>query len=211
MLCSGGSGWSRGRRAPFLWPGLDEDEGSCNLTDSKPPEPPANVSTRRQAADRQQLHTGNTIHLHGLFMQLQLTKMFFFLFSQIFIKLIYFEPVVREPTFAALQWVLLYHLPFHVVEMMRCVKGDLSLFLYRDLDELCSVPEMAFYGLKLLCLPKHGDQKNVRSKDPGCVGQTCLLFVRKPLMKYNNRSAGITNMLKMWLCHHSPKDLSIWH
>ncbi|XP_041803855.1 condensin-2 complex subunit D3 [Chelmon rostratus] len=49
----------------------------------------------------------------------------------IFSKLLYFEPVIGELTFAAAQ----------------------------DMSKLRSVPEMAFYGLQLLCLPKHGDQK----------------------------------------------------
>ncbi|XP_045927155.1 condensin-2 complex subunit D3 [Micropterus dolomieu] len=51
--------------------------------------------------------------------------------TQIFSKLLYFEPVIGEPTFAAGQ----------------------------DITKLRSVPEMAFYGLQLLCSPKHGDQK----------------------------------------------------
>ncbi|XP_034537815.1 condensin-2 complex subunit D3 isoform X2 [Notolabrus celidotus] len=51
--------------------------------------------------------------------------------TQIFSKLLSFEPVVGEPTFAAEQ----------------------------DITKLRSVPEMAFYGLRLLCSPKHGDQK----------------------------------------------------
>ncbi|XP_049592044.1 condensin-2 complex subunit D3 [Syngnathus scovelli] len=50
---------------------------------------------------------------------------------QIFTKLIYFEPVIGEPNFSA----------------------------ERDVRELRSVPEMAFYGLQLICAPKHGDQK----------------------------------------------------
>ncbi|XP_034408287.1 condensin-2 complex subunit D3 isoform X2 [Cyclopterus lumpus] len=50
--------------------------------------------------------------------------------TQIFSKLLYFEPAIGEMTFAAL-----------------------------DITELRSVPEMAFYGLQLLCSPKHGDQK----------------------------------------------------
>ncbi|XP_074532674.1 condensin-2 complex subunit D3 isoform X2 [Halichoeres trimaculatus] len=52
-------------------------------------------------------------------------------FAQIFSSLLSFEPVVGEPTFAADQ----------------------------DITELRSVPEMAFYGLQLLCSPQHGDQK----------------------------------------------------
>ncbi|XP_049457118.1 condensin-2 complex subunit D3 [Epinephelus fuscoguttatus] len=51
--------------------------------------------------------------------------------TKIFSKLLYFEPVIGELTFTAPQ----------------------------DITELRSVPEMAFFGLKLLCLPKHGDQK----------------------------------------------------
>ncbi|XP_056250604.1 condensin-2 complex subunit D3 [Seriola aureovittata] len=50
---------------------------------------------------------------------------------QIFTKLLYFEPVIGELTVAAEQ----------------------------DIIKLRSVPEMAFYGLQMLCLPKHGDQK----------------------------------------------------
>ncbi|XP_073337425.1 condensin-2 complex subunit D3 [Pagrus major] len=50
---------------------------------------------------------------------------------QIFSKLLYFEPVIGELSFAA----------------------------PRDITKLRSVPEMAFYGLQLLCSPKHGDQK----------------------------------------------------
>uniref|UniRef100_A0A8C4HSL5 Condensin complex subunit 1 C-terminal domain-containing protein n=1 Tax=Dicentrarchus labrax TaxID=13489 RepID=A0A8C4HSL5_DICLA len=46
-------------------------------------------------------------------------------------ELLYFEPVIGELTFDAVQ----------------------------DISKLRSVPEMAFYGLQLLCLPKHGDQK----------------------------------------------------
>ncbi|XP_031735143.1 condensin-2 complex subunit D3 isoform X2 [Anarrhichthys ocellatus] len=52
-------------------------------------------------------------------------------FTQIFSKLLYFEPVIGEMTFAA-PW---------------------------DITKLRSVPEMAFYGLQLLCSPKHGDKK----------------------------------------------------
>ncbi|KAI3363176.1 hypothetical protein L3Q82_011545, partial [Scortum barcoo] len=51
--------------------------------------------------------------------------------TQIFSKLLYFEPVIGDLTFAAVQ----------------------------DITKLRSVPEMAFYGLQLLCSPKHGDQK----------------------------------------------------
>ncbi|XP_054885394.1 condensin-2 complex subunit D3 isoform X2 [Poeciliopsis prolifica] len=51
--------------------------------------------------------------------------------TQIFSKLLYLEPVLRELTFA----------------------------VPRDLCELQSVPEMAFHGLKLLCSPRHGEQK----------------------------------------------------
>uniref|UniRef100_A0A3Q1H262 Condensin-2 complex subunit D3 n=1 Tax=Acanthochromis polyacanthus TaxID=80966 RepID=A0A3Q1H262_9TELE len=50
---------------------------------------------------------------------------------RIFSKLLYFEPVIGELTFAA----------------------------ERDVAKLRTVPEMAFYGLQLLCSPKHGDQK----------------------------------------------------
>ncbi|KAM9809913.1 condensin-2 complex subunit D3 isoform X2 [Syngnathus typhle] len=50
---------------------------------------------------------------------------------QIFTKLIYFEPVIGEPDFSA----------------------------ERDVRELRSLPEMAFYGLQLICAPQHGDQK----------------------------------------------------
>ncbi|XP_043992629.1 condensin-2 complex subunit D3 isoform X1 [Gambusia affinis] len=51
--------------------------------------------------------------------------------TQIFSKLLYIEPVLRELTFA----------------------------VPRDLCELRSVPEMAFHGLKLLCSSRHGEQK----------------------------------------------------
>ncbi|XP_028324402.1 condensin-2 complex subunit D3 isoform X2 [Gouania willdenowi] len=50
--------------------------------------------------------------------------------SQIFTKLLYFEPVTGEPSF---------HPP-------------------QDVTELRSIPEMSFYGLQLLCSPTHGDQ-----------------------------------------------------
>uniref|UniRef100_A0A3Q1AYP7 Condensin-2 complex subunit D3 n=1 Tax=Amphiprion ocellaris TaxID=80972 RepID=A0A3Q1AYP7_AMPOC len=56
---------------------------------------------------------------------------------RIFSKLLYFEPVIGELTFFV-------------------------SFLHRDVAKLRSVPEMAFYGLQLLCSPKHGDQKEVR-------------------------------------------------
>ncbi|XP_051936974.1 condensin-2 complex subunit D3 [Hippocampus zosterae] len=49
----------------------------------------------------------------------------------IFSKLLYFEPVIGELNFAAGQ----------------------------DINELRSIPEMAFYGLQLICSAKHGDQK----------------------------------------------------
>uniref|UniRef100_A0A3P9HQG6 Non-SMC condensin II complex subunit D3 n=1 Tax=Oryzias latipes TaxID=8090 RepID=A0A3P9HQG6_ORYLA len=52
-------------------------------------------------------------------------------FTQIFCKLLHFEPVLGEITFAA----------------------------PRDMTEMRSIPEMAFYGLELLCSAKHGDQK----------------------------------------------------
>uniref|UniRef100_A0A3Q3D1S0 Non-SMC condensin II complex, subunit D3 n=1 Tax=Hippocampus comes TaxID=109280 RepID=A0A3Q3D1S0_HIPCM len=48
----------------------------------------------------------------------------------IFSKLLYFEPVIGELNFAAGQ----------------------------DINELRSIPEMAFYGLQLICSAKHGDQ-----------------------------------------------------
>ncbi|CAG05147.1 unnamed protein product, partial [Tetraodon nigroviridis] len=51
--------------------------------------------------------------------------------AQVFSKLLYFEPVVGELNFAAVQ----------------------------DITKLKTVPEMAFYGMQMLCLPKHGDQK----------------------------------------------------
>ncbi|XP_062286238.1 condensin-2 complex subunit D3 isoform X2 [Scomber scombrus] len=51
--------------------------------------------------------------------------------TQIFSKLLYFEPAIGELTFSAGQ----------------------------DFTKLRSVPEMAFYGLQLLYSPKHGDQK----------------------------------------------------
>ncbi|XP_054653328.1 condensin-2 complex subunit D3 isoform X2 [Dunckerocampus dactyliophorus] len=51
--------------------------------------------------------------------------------TQIFSKLLYFDPVVSELTFAAGQ----------------------------DVTKMQSIPEMAFYGLQLLCSPKHGDQR----------------------------------------------------
>uniref|UniRef100_A0A669ELN4 Non-SMC condensin II complex, subunit D3 n=1 Tax=Oreochromis niloticus TaxID=8128 RepID=A0A669ELN4_ORENI len=50
---------------------------------------------------------------------------------QIFSNLLYFEPTIGKPVFAAEQ----------------------------DITKLRSIPEMAFYGLQLLCSPKHGDQK----------------------------------------------------
>lgn len=34
----------------------------------------------------------------------------------------------------------------------------------RDITKLKTVPEMSFYGMQMLCLPKHGDQKEVRSR-----------------------------------------------
>ncbi|XP_059215745.1 condensin-2 complex subunit D3 [Centropristis striata] len=51
--------------------------------------------------------------------------------TQIFIKLLYTEPVIGEIRFAVEQ----------------------------DITALKSVPEMAFYGMQLLLSPKHGDQK----------------------------------------------------
>ncbi|XP_042290067.1 condensin-2 complex subunit D3 [Thunnus maccoyii] len=51
--------------------------------------------------------------------------------TQIFSKLLYFEPAIGELTFAAGQ----------------------------EITKLKSIPEMAFYGLQLLYSPKHGDQK----------------------------------------------------
>ncbi|XP_029922361.1 condensin-2 complex subunit D3 [Myripristis murdjan] len=50
---------------------------------------------------------------------------------QMFIKLIYFEPVTGELRFDAQQ----------------------------EINGLKSIPELAFYGLRLLCSPSHGDQK----------------------------------------------------
>ncbi|KAK5908137.1 hypothetical protein CgunFtcFv8_016218 [Champsocephalus gunnari] len=52
-------------------------------------------------------------------------------FTQIFSKLLSFEPIVGGSTFSAQQ----------------------------DINKLKSVPEMAFYGLQLLCSPTHGEQK----------------------------------------------------
>uniref|UniRef100_A0A8D0AJM9 Non-SMC condensin II complex, subunit D3 n=1 Tax=Sander lucioperca TaxID=283035 RepID=A0A8D0AJM9_SANLU len=52
--------------------------------------------------------------------------------TRIFSKLLYFEPVIGEITFAA----------------------------RKDITKLRSVPEMSFYGLQLLCSPTHGDQKD---------------------------------------------------
>ncbi|XP_030581686.1 condensin-2 complex subunit D3 isoform X2 [Archocentrus centrarchus] len=50
---------------------------------------------------------------------------------QVLSKLLYFEPTIGGLIFAAEQ----------------------------DITKLRSIPEMAFHGLQLLCLPKHGDQK----------------------------------------------------
>ncbi|KAM3865358.1 condensin-2 complex subunit D3 [Diretmus argenteus] len=50
---------------------------------------------------------------------------------RIFTKLMYFEPIIGEITFAAGQ----------------------------DITKLRSIPELAFYGLRLLCSPNHGDEK----------------------------------------------------
>uniref|UniRef100_A0A3P8NRI9 Condensin complex subunit 1 C-terminal domain-containing protein n=1 Tax=Astatotilapia calliptera TaxID=8154 RepID=A0A3P8NRI9_ASTCA len=44
---------------------------------------------------------------------------------------------------------------FHTVEPAGFHSESFSL----DVTKLRSIPEMAFYGLQLLCLPKHGDQK----------------------------------------------------
>uniref|UniRef100_A0A8C2WX32 Non-SMC condensin II complex, subunit D3 n=1 Tax=Cyclopterus lumpus TaxID=8103 RepID=A0A8C2WX32_CYCLU len=48
---------------------------------------------------------------------------------------------------------------FHVFPFSPCRSSASSFTLSRDITELRSVPEMAFYGLQLLCSPKHGDQK----------------------------------------------------
>lgn len=62
------------------------------------------------------------------------------------------------------------------------------LFLHRDMSKLRSVPEMAFYGLQLLCLPKHGDQKEVRSNNHG---PSLVYYV--DLSKYHLQEAKILN------------------
>ncbi|XP_077350803.1 condensin-2 complex subunit D3 isoform X2 [Festucalex cinctus] len=51
--------------------------------------------------------------------------------TQIFCKLLYFEPVI----------------------------GELNLAARQDINKLQSIPEMAFYGLQLICSSKHGGQK----------------------------------------------------
>ncbi|XP_061546170.1 condensin-2 complex subunit D3 [Phycodurus eques] len=51
--------------------------------------------------------------------------------TQIFSKLLYFEPVI----------------------------GELNLAAGQNMNELQSIPEMAFFGMQLICTPKHGDQK----------------------------------------------------
>ncbi|XP_061692445.1 condensin-2 complex subunit D3 isoform X2 [Syngnathoides biaculeatus] len=51
--------------------------------------------------------------------------------TQIFSKLLYFEPVIGEINFAVGQ----------------------------NINKMQSIPEMAFYGMQMICTPKHGDQK----------------------------------------------------
>uniref|UniRef100_A0A4W6DN91 Non-SMC condensin II complex, subunit D3 n=1 Tax=Lates calcarifer TaxID=8187 RepID=A0A4W6DN91_LATCA len=59
---------------------------------------------------------------------------------------------------------------FLVLLSYNCV-----ISVFRDIDKLRSVPEMAFCGLQLLCLPKHGDQREVRSDKHECL--SCLFGV----------------------------------
>lgn len=60
-------------------------------------------------------------------------------------------------------------LPSLLVLCAKCVR-DVNVLLFivpphRDVTKLRSVPEMGFYGLQMLCLPKHGDQKEVRANN----------------------------------------------
>uniref|UniRef100_A0A669F977 Non-SMC condensin II complex, subunit D3 n=1 Tax=Oreochromis niloticus TaxID=8128 RepID=A0A669F977_ORENI len=83
---------------------------------------------------------------------------------QIFSNLLYFEPTIGKPVFAAEQ----------------------------DITKLRSIPEMAFYGLQLLCSPKHGDQKEVRS----C---TLLINLRLSHVQCDNC---IGCKVALWHCYH---------
>lgn len=97
--------------------------------------------------------------------------------SQIFIKLLYFEPVIGEINFAE-----------------------------QNISKMKSVPEMAFHGLKLLCSPKHGDQKHSLQ----CVFR-CLLYVilmmnktssKKPALLIISQSVLATrNQAIQFICH----------
>uniref|UniRef100_A0A669D3F6 Non-SMC condensin II complex, subunit D3 n=1 Tax=Oreochromis niloticus TaxID=8128 RepID=A0A669D3F6_ORENI len=52
---------------------------------------------------------------------------------------------------------------FQVPPGCICTPGSFHTVEPADITKLRSIPEMAFYGLQLLCSPKHGDQKEVRS------------------------------------------------
>lgn len=65
--------------------------------------------------------------------------------------------------------VLLCHVEKSIQDMKE---KTVMLFLHREISKLRSVPEMAFYGLQLLCSPKHGDQREVRFNNHGPWGPT---------------------------------------
>lgn len=107
------------------------------------------------AAFCQHSHLINVKHRHAWHFILFLLK--------VFTKLLYFEPVDGVLSFAAVQWAI-HFLHLSCWRMFFMIWRYRLFFMCRDITKLKSVPEMAFYGLQLLCLPKHGDQKEVRSK-----------------------------------------------
>lgn len=94
-------------------------------------------------------------------------------FTQVFCKLLYFEPVIGELTFATVQ----------------------------DITKLRSVPEMAFYGLQLLCLPKHGNQRESLRRV-----FHCLLYV---ILMMNKGTRGKPSLLTLNQAILSTRDQAI--
>ncbi|XP_069370449.1 condensin-2 complex subunit D3 isoform X2 [Paralichthys olivaceus] len=93
--------------------------------------------------------------------------------TQIFSKLLYFEPVIGHFDFAVVQ----------------------------DITKLRSVPEMAFYGLELLCSPKHGNQRESLRRV-----FHCLLYV---ILMMNKGNRGKPSLLVLSQAILYTRDLAI--
>uniref|UniRef100_A0A3Q3JDK2 Condensin complex subunit 1 C-terminal domain-containing protein n=1 Tax=Monopterus albus TaxID=43700 RepID=A0A3Q3JDK2_MONAL len=98
---------------------------------------------------------------------------------------------------------------------------SIVFFLNRDTNKLRSVPEMAFYGLELLCSPKHGDQKEslgmvfrqllyvILMMNKGSRGKPSLLMLSQPILTTRDQAIQFVCHLMDELKEHALPFLKI--